>query len=36
MNVRVDEDDNTVREGQQIEIGGSERYVATCRRHYYE
>ncbi len=36
MNVRVDKDGNPVREGQQIEIGGSERYVATCRRHYYE
>jgi thymidine kinase len=25
-----------VREGAQVEIGGNERYVAMCRRHYKE
>ena len=24
------------REGEQVEIGGNERYVSLCRRHYYE
>lgn len=34
MNMRVDADGNAVREGQQTEIGGNERYVALCRRHF--
>ena len=34
MNMRVDEFGNTVREGAQIEIGGNERYTATCRKHF--
>ncbi|MGR7921011.1 hypothetical protein ACU6RQ_07865 [Zobellella denitrificans] len=25
-----------MREGDQIEIGGNERYVALCRRHYLQ
>jgi thymidine kinase len=36
MNMRVDEQNKPVRSGAQIEIGGNERYVATCRRHFYE
>jgi thymidine kinase len=34
MNVRVDEQGRALSEGEQIEIGGNERYVATCRRHF--
>ncbi len=34
MNLRIDDNGNPVREGQQIEIGGNERYVATCREHF--
>ena len=34
MNLRVDEKGQAVTAGEQIEIGGNERYVATCRRHY--
>lgn len=34
MNLRIDDKGNPVREGQQIEIGGNERYVATCRKHF--
>ena len=34
MNMRVDEQGNAVRQGAQIEIGGNERYIATCRKHY--
>jgi thymidine kinase len=34
MNLRVDADGKTVKEGNQVEIGGNERYVAVCRRHY--
>ncbi len=36
MNLRVDEDGNAVREGAQTEIGGNDRYVALCRRHFCE
>ncbi|OGT49502.1 MAG: thymidine kinase [Gammaproteobacteria bacterium RIFCSPHIGHO2_12_FULL_41_15] len=34
MNLRVDECGKPVRTGKQIEIGGNERYVATCREHF--
>jgi thymidine kinase len=36
MNLRVDAKGNAVREGQQTEIGGNDRYVALCRKHYLE
>ncbi len=36
MNLRVGPDGKGLREGEQIEIGGNERYVAMCRRHYVE
>ena len=36
MNLRVDEDGYAVREGRQTEIGGNDRYVALCRRHFSE
>ena len=34
MNLRVDAEGNSVRQGAQTEIGGEERYVALCRRHF--
>ena len=34
MNLRLDGAGNAVREGVQTEIGGNERYVALCRRHF--
>lgn len=34
MNVRIDENGQTVRAGAQIEIGDNDRYVAVCRLHY--
>ncbi len=34
MNVRVKADGTAEREGAQIEIGGNERYVPLCRRHF--
>lgn len=34
MNMRIDAAGNKVNEGKQIEIGGNERYVATCRKHF--
>lgn len=36
MNLRVGPDGKGLKEGEQIEIGGNERYVAMCRAHYYE
>jgi thymidine kinase len=36
MNLRVDETGAAVREGAQIEVGGNDRYVALCRRHFSE
>jgi len=34
MNLRVDENGKAVLTGAQIEIGGNDRYVSTCRKHY--
>ncbi|MBR0552844.1 thymidine kinase [Stakelama marina] len=34
MNLRVDAGGNAVAEGQQTEIGGNDRYVALCRKHF--
>jgi thymidine kinase len=36
MNLRVDERGLAVSQGDQTEIGGNERYVALCRRHFSE
>ena len=36
MNLRVDEAGRAVREGAQTEIGGNDRYVALCRKHFSE
>lgn len=36
MNLRVDDAGNAVREGAQKEIGGNERYIALCRRHFMQ
>ena len=34
MNLRVDENGKAVSEGAQTEIGGNDRYVAMCRKHF--
>lgn len=36
MNLRVDADGAAVRSGAQTEIGGNDRYVPLCRRHFRE
>ncbi len=36
MVVRMDERGETIREGSQIEIGGNDRYVSMCRKHFKE
>lgn len=34
MNMRIDEQGNMVIQGNQIEIGGNDRYIAVCRKHF--
>jgi len=34
MNLRLDENGRVAREGEQTEIGGNDRYLAVCRRHF--
>lgn len=34
MNLRVDGAGSPVREGEQTEIGGNDRYIALCRKHF--
>lgn len=34
MNLRIDAQGQAVASGQQTEIGGNDRYVALCRRHF--
>ena len=36
MVVRFDESGAAIREGSQIEIGGNDRYVSMCRKHFKE
>lgn len=36
MNLRIDENGNAVLEGDQVEIGGNDRYIAVCRKHFDE
>ena len=36
MELRVDSHGVPVREGEQIQIGGNDRYVTVCRRHFKE
>lgn len=36
MVVRTDADGNVIQEGAQVEVGGNEKYVSYCRRHWEE
>ncbi|MFK7851790.1 MAG: thymidine kinase [Akkermansiaceae bacterium] len=36
MNLRTDDHGNAIKEGAQVEIGGNERYVSVCRKHFRE
>jgi thymidine kinase len=36
MNLRVDASGAAVKQGAQTEIGGNDRYVALCRKHFVE
>ncbi len=34
MVLRLDQNGKAIREGSQVEIGGNDRYVSMCRRHF--
>ena len=36
MNLRIDAEGKAVSSGERIEIGGNDRYVPLCRKHFYE
>lgn len=36
MNLRIDTEGNAVKVGDQIAIGGNERYLSCCRKHWKE
>lgn len=36
MVARLDEEGQVVREGAQVDVGGNEKYVSFCRRHWEE
>ncbi|MDX3899606.1 MAG: thymidine kinase [Sphingobium sp.] len=36
MNLRIDDSGRALVEGDQTQIGGNERYIALCRRHFME
>ena len=36
MNLRIDGSGLAVWSGEQVEIGGNDRYVSLCRRHFWE
>jgi len=36
MVIRTDENGNALKEGAQVEVGGNERYVSLCRKHFRE
>jgi thymidine kinase len=36
MVIRLDQNGNAITQGSQVEIGGNDRYVSMCRRHFKE
>lgn len=36
MNLRIDQNGNAVTRGDQVEIGGNDRYTPLCRKHYFQ
>ena len=34
MTLRIDESGNAVKTGEQVQIGGNEMFISTCRKHY--
>lgn len=36
MNARIDDDGKMIQQGEQIQIGGNERYTSMCRKHFWQ
>jgi len=36
MNAKFDSNKKIVRSGEQVDIGGNEKYIALCRKHYFD
>ena len=36
MVLRTNEQGVPITQGEQVEIGGNERYVSVCRKHYFD
>lgn len=36
FNARINLDGEIIREGPQVEIGGNEKYISLCRKHFFE
>ena len=36
MTLRIDKSGDAVTEGAQVEVGGNEKYISLCRRHWLE
>ena len=36
MNMRIDGQGNPVYQGEQVEIGGNDRYISVCRKHFVD
>lgn len=36
MNAKFDENKHVIKAGEQIDIGGNEKYISLCRKHYFE
>ena len=34
MNLRIDDSGCAIKHGEQVQIGGNESYIATCRKHF--
>jgi len=34
MNMRIDENGNKIHQGNQIDIGGNDKYISVCRKHF--
>lgn len=36
FNARIDKEGKVITEGEQVEVGGDDRYISLCRKCYYE
>lgn len=36
MNLRIDKQGNPITTGKQVDIGGNDKYLAVCRKHFYQ